>query len=68
MRKRIWVWVCWLVLAVTVAALPRTIRAQQLHSEGKRKIIVQIRPALRRWPQTESQRHCPPASHGLARR
>ena len=50
MRKRIWVWVCWLVLAVTVAALPRTIRAQQVHSEGKRKIIVQIRPALRRWP------------------
>jgi Gram-negative bacterial TonB protein C-terminal len=45
MRKRIWVWVCWLVLAVTVAALPRTIRAQQVHSEGKRKIIVQIQPA-----------------------
>jgi outer membrane biosynthesis protein TonB len=33
-----------LALAMTPAALPRTILAQQVHSEVKRKIIVQIRP------------------------
>ena len=46
MRKRIWVRVCWLALAMPLAALPRCILAQQVHSEGKRKIIVQIRPVL----------------------
>ena len=46
MRKRTWVRFCLLALAMTPAALPRTILAQQVHSEGKRKMIVPIRPVL----------------------
>src|ERR1700687_205819 len=46
MRKRIWVRFCLLALAMATATLPSTILAQQVHSEGKRKIIVQIRPVL----------------------
>ena len=46
MRKRIWVRLCVLALAMTPAALPRSLLAQQVHSQGKRKIAVQIRPVL----------------------
>ena len=31
---------------MTPAALPRSLLAQQVHSDGKRKIVVQIRPVL----------------------
>jgi hypothetical protein len=45
MRKWIWVRAGWLALAMTLA-LPRSIVAQQVHSEGKRKFIVQIQPVV----------------------
>lgn len=45
MRKRIWVRAGWLALVVALA-LPRSTLAQQVHSEGKRKFIVQIQPVL----------------------
>lgn len=44
MLKRYWVRICLLALAVTQVAFPGESLAQQVRSEGKRKMVVDLRP------------------------
>lgn len=67
MLKGYWLQFC--LLALAVIAIPLGSLAQQAHSEGKRKMTVEIRAVYPRLgAQSEPQWYCAAASYDLARR